>query len=340
MAKRLDTSSVSESDVTALFENHDLYGKNGEEPGSTSDSDDEEEPSAEDEEESDDTEEEQAEEDEEQAENSSEDEEEESEESEEDDEEEAESNLDWSKADPRHKAAFEKVNAETQRWQKAHSKLQSQLTRESRTRQQEESTFEQLRVRASAADQWDRLLAQHPELQQTLENAISKIRDPNKDVPEFLQKDPIFMHMQKQNQLLEQRLQRFEKSLEPVQTIQQERQEQQNRAELDGLLAESNEQYKEMFGKDMTQVEKKQVLQYMVDNKAYQDGKFNAWKVFGALAKQVSEQQRGQKLRDKAKKFGSRNKSLNSGRNAGGKKDASTPEEAIAMAFAEQGFGT
>lgn len=351
MAKRLDTSSVSEDDVTALFENHDLYGENGEKPGSTETSDDDSEESTEEEEEESESEEAEAEdesEDEDEPEDEDEEEEEEeSEESEEDDEEpEAAKTLDWSKASPKHKAAFEKSQAETQKWQKAHSKLQSQLTRESKTRQQEESTLTTLREKASAADQWDALLAKHPELQETLENAVAKIRDPNRDVPEYLQKDPMFQHVQRQNQILEQRLAQFEQSLQPVQDIQAEREQAKAEGRLDEILGDANSQFKDMFGKDMTKAEKAQVLQDMLEQKVLLnggkgvDGRYFTWKIFGAQHKQVSEAQRGQRLKEKAKKFGSRNRSLNTVRPGGKKKDAETADEAIAMALAEQGFGT
>jgi hypothetical protein len=264
-----------------------------------------------------------------------------SEESEEETEEkeEPEAKLDWSKADPRQKAAFEEAEGRARKFERAHAKLQSQLTRDSRARQQEETTLSTLRVKAQAADQWDALLAKHPELQTVLEREIAKIRDPFKDVPEFLREDPIFQQMQRYNEKLEERLSRFEKNLKPVEDLQTERAEAKNRQQLDGLLSDAAGKFKSMFGREITQPEKAQILKYMIENKYYQSGTNVTLEVFGKTWEKHMNTARGESLKAKAKKFGARNKSLNTVR-AGKKSNADSAEEAIAMALAEQGYGT
>lgn len=336
MAQRLDTSSVTQEEVEALFTQHDLEKQPGddESPADDEESGEEEEAGDEDEEEGNETESEE--------ETEEEDEEDESEESDEDDEEEAPAQqLDWSKVDKRYSSAFEKAQAEAIKWERQHAKLQSQLTRESRSRQEEEATLTTLREKAQAADQWDALLAQHPHLEQILMQEVQKLRDPFSNVPDIVKQDPLFQQMQRMNQQLEQRLAAFEKSLTPVQDIQKERVEAQSRRTVDGLLGEARAKFKTMFGKDATEDDLKAALKYMVDNKDYAKGGGTraVLEVFGDQWQKQVQQKRNQSLREKAKKFGARNKSLSAPR---GKmsEDAKTPEEAIARALADQGYGT
>jgi hypothetical protein len=333
MAKRPDTSSVSEEDVEALFEQHDLYGAD-DKSGEDESPDVEEDSTAEEAEEP-------VEEEAEAKGEDAEDGEEEPEEAEDEESEaETEQNLDWSKADKRLKDAFDAEQARAQKWEKAHSKLQSQLTRESKSRQQEESSLETLRAEAQEARQWNQLLDKHPELQQVLEQAIAKIKDPYADVPDYLKADPLFQQMQRQNQALEQRLARFEQSLEPVKSIQEERTEAKHRERLDGLLNDANAKFKSMFGKDMEQSDKHAVLKYMVDNQYYLNGKNVAIEVFGSQYEQQLQAKRTETLKAKAKKFGTRNKSVSPTRATKLSQDAGSVDEAIARAMADQGYGT
>lgn len=341
MAKRPDTSSVSQEEVEALFQHNDLYEteeKSGEDESPEADA----EASTEDEEEQSQDEEEaeagepEAEEQEEEPE-----EEEAAASDEEDDEEESEpEQLDWSKVGKQYREAHEKAAAEANKWQKAHSKLQSQLTRESRARQQEESTLEELRADAQEARQWNQLLAKHPELEQVLEKEIRKLRDPFKDVPEYLQKDPVFQQMQRFNQQLEQRLAAFESRLEPVKDIQTERAEAKNRERLNGLLGEANEKFKSMFGKDMGKSEERAVLEYMVKNKYYLSGKNVVVEVFSGQYEKNLAAKRTEALKAKAKKFGGRTRSAPPNRSSKMSQDAGSVDEAIARALADQGYGT
>lgn len=335
MAQRLDTSSVTQEEVEALFTQHDLEKQPGddESPADDEESGEEEEAGDEDEDEGNETE----------AEEKSEDEdEEESEEDEESDEEEAPAQeLDWSKVDKRYAGAFEKAQAEAIKWERQHAKLQSQLTRESRSRQEEEATLTTLREKAQAADQWDALLAKHPHLEQVLMQEIEKLRDPFRDIPEIVKQDPLFQQMQRMNQALEEKLAMFEKNLQPVQDIQRERTEAQSRRTVDERLGEARAKFKAMFGKEATEDDLKAALQYMVQTKDYAKGGGTraVLEAFGDQWQAQVQQKRNEALKAKAKKFGARNKSLSSPR---GKmsEDAKTPEEAIARALADQGYGT
>lgn len=349
MAKRLDTSTVSQEEVEALFTSHDLYNeKPGEQLGEMEASDDEQsstedegEDEGQDEEESQGTDE-----DSEQEESEEQEQEEQEEEPEASEEEEEESQepaqLDWSKVSPKHKAAFEASELRAARAERAHAKLQSQLTRDSKARQQEEATLTTLREKANAADKWDALLHQHPELQEQILGLIEKVRDPYKDVPDFLRKDPVFQQMQRYNQRLEERLSRFEENLKPVEQLQTERQEAANRQRLDGLLGEAGAKFKTMFGRDPSQQERTEILKHMVENKFYPkagQGHLIALEVFGPQWEKHLTKNRNEQMRQKAKKFGSRNKSLNTGRTVQ-KQHADNVDEAVAMALAEQGYGT
>lgn len=350
MAKRPDTSSVTQEEVESLFTQHDLYGQTGEEAGNDESPVSEEDSTEDEGDESEDQEEAQGND---ESEESGEDEgtEEETEEPvAESDEDEGEgdeaADLDWSKIPAKHRAAFEKANTEATKWQKAHGKLQSQLTQESKTRREEENTLTTLRQKAAEADQWESLLAKHPELQDGIAALIQKIRDPYKDVPDYLRQDPVFQKMQQMNQRLEERLSQFEKNLKPVEDLQAQQVRSKNQATLDALLNGAHAKFKTMFGRDVTDAEKQEVIKFMVENKYFprdKDGKpqghLVAFEVFGPRWEQHLKQNRDKQLREKAKKFGARNKTLNMGRQQA-KKDADTPEEAVAMALAEQGYGT
>lgn len=266
-------------------------------------------------------------------------EEEESEEDDEAEEEEESEEIDWDEVDDRVREAHDKAVADSQKWQKAHGKLQAELTKRSQSQREQDSSLEELRASANVAQQWNAILEQHPELQQVIEREIAKLKDPMGDVPDYLKDDPAFQFMQKQNQMLEQRLKQFEEKVKPVETWQSQQREQENRSKLDGLLGEAQGKFKAMFAREWTEAEKTQVLKYMVENKFYGNGRVPVLEVFGGQYEKTLKTRQSSDLKAKAKKFGTRSKSVNAARASKAPRDANNAEDAIAMALADQGYG-
>ena len=330
-----DDGSVDQSEVEALFDKDgDFRGTEQDEEDSPEDGQGEQDQQ----EEGDET---QGQEDEEKEE------EEESEESEEDedDEEEPESNLDWSKVDQRYRQAYEKEAGEVKKLRKDYGKLHSQFAKLNKSRETEESTVAELRQDADIAQKWNAILEQHPHIQDILKKELAKLNDPlqAEDVPDYLKDDPVFQHVQQKYEpyirQLEARLRQFEGKTKVVDQWQENQSKAENKQRLDGLLNQARTKFKGMFGKDMTEDEESDVLQYMLDNKYYRNGAVAVAEVFQEQYEKALKGRQAQDLKAKAKKFGSRPKSVNPNR-ATSTKHAATPEEAIQMALAEQGYGT
>lgn len=322
------TGEVDLEDVEALFD------KDGDLRDEVQDKDDESEEPAEDESQEENGDE-------------QEDAEEEAEEESEDDEseEEEEAELSWDALeDPRYQEAFNKAQQDAERWQKAHSKLQSQLTRESNARKEEDSNLSEMREYANAAREWNAILEKHPELQRVIEKELAKLQNPfrDDDLPDYLKGDPALKFVRERYEPiirgLEQKLKAAEAKVGKVDSWEAKEQETRNRQRLDNLLSDAATQFKAMFGKDITDEERNQVLQYMVENKYYESGKTAAFHVFNGQYEKTLKGKATSDVRAKAKKFPARNKSVNAARVDKSPKHASSPEEAVAMALAEQGF--
>lgn len=261
-----------------------------------------------------------------------------------DESEETESNeIDWEKVDPRVREAYESVQKSETKWKTDYGKIQSKWTKDSQSRKQEESTLNELRARASQLEQWESLLGQNPKLAQLVEAELKNQGSPSYEVPDYLKNDPAFQFVQSQVTPLIQGLQKEIQSLRQKTTRiddwDRREVETRNRQHLDGLLGQAKTQVKNMFGREATDEDVQSVLEYMVENKFYSAnaGKASAIAVFQEQYEQQMRQRYDQELKEKAKKFPSRSKTVNSHRVAQ-TKDAASPEEAIAMALAEQGI--
>lgn len=271
-------------------------------------------------------------------------EEEEAEESEDEESEETEDapELDWSRASPEHKAAHEADQKEIFKLRKDYGKIQSKLHEVSQSRRQDDSTQEELRAGAQAASQWNAILEEHPQLIDIMVKEVEKLRNPLPDeVPEHLKDDPAFQYMKQRYEpyirTLEGKLKQLEKGQAPLNEWQAEKAQAVNRQKLDGLLDDAAGEFKAMFGKDMTEDDKTAVLKYMVDRRYYESGSNAALAVFGQQYKKSLSAKQGSTLRDKAKRFGSRTKSVNPRRAASAPKIESS-NDAIKQALADQGM--
>lgn len=250
----------------------------------------------------------------------------------------------WEEAPEAYAKEYREAKEAAERWQKAHSKLQSELTRRSQAQREEERSLPAIRQKAQYADEWNSLLEKNPRLQQMIEREVAAMRNPASaiQVPKELEGDPAVQFMQNAFaqvlQPLQARLAQAEAAAGKVQSWENKNQEAHNEEKLNGLLAKAGDKIKTMFGRDATQEEITQVLQYMVDNQYFQNGAVVAMEVFGDQYEKQLAARNAAKMKEKSKKFPSRSKGVNPSR-VGKSRDALTPEEAISMALADQGFG-
>lgn len=250
--------------------------------------------------------------------------------------------LDWDALDPKYRSAFEKAAQEAQKWQKEHGRIQSKWTKDSQSRKEMERSLNEYRQKAEILDKWEALVEQYPGLDKVVQQEIAKRQNPfgQQEVPEYLRDDPAYKHImgtfQPYVQQLEQKLRMLEEKTGKIDQYEKQTQEQQYRKQLDTQLDAARGKIKSIFGRDATEEEVTQVLEYMVDNQYYKSGAIAAMEVFGDKYEQAVKQRYDSELKEKAKKFPPRSKSVNASR-AAPQSDASSVEEAIAAAFAEQG---
>lgn len=256
---------------------------------------------------------------------------------EEDEEEEPESKLDWSKASPEHKAAFEASQKEIGKLRKDYGKLHSKYAELSQSRREEDQTLQELRAGAQMASQWNEILEQHPELQEQIKDLIVKARNPDQEIPEELKGDPVIQFMLKRNQQLESQLRQLSEQTKHLKTWEENQKQAASKQKLDTLLDEAGKEFKSMFGKDMGEEDRLAVLKYMVEKKYYESGSNAALAVFANQYKKALSAQGANRLREKANKFGARNRTVNS-RQAASAPKIQSEGDAIKQAMADQGM--
>jgi len=327
-------SGVSESDVLSMF---DKDGDLRDEPQSVEESAEGQENEEEQEEETDPN----AEQEDEEEEEESPDEDEESDEEEED---EPEAELSWDKVPPEHKAAYDASQKEVAKLRKDYGKIQSKLHEVSQSRREEDQTLEQLRSDAQIANQWTSILEQHPELQAQIVDLVKKAQNPDAGIPEHLREDPAVQFMLEQNRRLENQLRQLGEQTKPLNEWKSEQARAANKTKLDGIIGEAETKFKALFNKDMTEDDKTAVLKYMVENQYYGNPKnghkgagINAvLEVFGHQYEKALSAKEASRLREKAAKFGGRNKSVNPRRATSAPRIASG-DDAIRQALRDQG---
>lgn len=251
--------------------------------------------------------------------------------------------LNWDSLDPRYKSAFEQAVADGKKWQEQHGKIQSNWTKDSKARKELESNLAELKTRDDVLSRWETLLKGNQRLQQIIQSELARTQDPLNavEVPDELRQNPVFRHVQETYapyiKSLEQKLQALEQKTGKFDEYEKQVQQQEAQATLDEQLNAAREEIKSFFGRDATEDEVTQVLQYMVEHKFYSNGSAAALAVFKDQFRETVARRQSEEMKEKAKKFPPRNKSVNSNRAAAPSKDAFSPEEAIAMALAEQG---
>lgn len=252
-------------------------------------------------------------------------------------EEEPESKVDWSTAKPEHKAAHEADQKEIGKLRKDYGKLHSKYAELSQSRREEDQSLQELRAGHEMASQWNEILEQHPELEKQIMGLIQKAQNPDSEIPEHLKDDPAIQFMLQQNQRLQQQLRQVSDQTKPLKEWEQEKAAAQSKQKLDSLLDDAAKEFKSMFGKDMGEEERTAVLKYMVERKYYESGSNAALAVFAQQYKKALSAKDASRLRDKAKKFGSRNKTVNS-RQATSAPKINSSNDAIRQALADQGL--
>jgi len=254
----------------------------------------------------------------------------------------AEEEIDWNQVDERYRKAFEQTKSEAEKWQKDHGKIQSKWTKESQSRKEELKNLDEFRAKANELSRWEELLGQNPKLAQVVSQEIERMNGGyQEEVPDYLKNDPMFQHIQKSVaptiNALQQKIQHLEQKTQRLDQWESQQVEAKNRSYLDNQLSAAKEQVKSIFGTEATEDQITEVLEYMVENKFYSNGKAAALAVFGDQYEKAARSRYETEMKEKAKKFPARTKTVNSNR-VGSSRDASTPEEAIAMALADQGL--
>lgn len=241
--------------------------------------------------------------------------------------------------DPKVRAFVEKFQSDAKRWQTDYGKIQSQWTKASQSQKEFESTRARLEQRDQQLAQIEDLLEKNPRLLELIDKELDK-SPLDGEVPDYLRQDPAFQYMQQTLrpyvQSLEKQLQDTMKKASRFDEFEKQQQQAKHRQELEAQIAAAGEQIKSIFGRDATEEEKRAVLQYMVDHKFYGNGKTAALAVFGDQYEKAVIQRHQEQMKEKAKKFPARTKSVSSSRVV--PKEASTAEEAIQKALAEQGY--
>lgn len=253
------------------------------------------------------------------------------------------SEVDWSTAPPALKSAYEKVRSEAEKWKRDHGSIQSKWTKASQSQKEFESIRERLEQRDQLLERFETMLENNPKLVELIQKENARKHDPfaAAEIPDYLKDDPaykflesaykpIITNLQRELNEVKQKTSRFDE-------MDQKEAEGKRKAHLDTQLNSAREQIKSMFGREASEDEVTEVLQYMVDQKFYGNGKAAALAVFSDRYEQAILQKHQAQMKEKAKKFPSRNKSVPSAR-AVSSGQAENPHEAIAKALADQGF--
>lgn len=258
-------------------------------------------------------------------------------------EEETEEELDWEAVDPRYKAAFEKFQSEAQKWQKDYGKIQSKWTKASQAQKEFESTRERLMERDQLLSRFEQALENNPKLVEMFKRELHGKADPfeDTDVPDYLKQDPAFKYVQERYlpviRGLQQQIQEMSGKVSKVDEWEQQTTQAKYKEQLDNQLDAAKEQIKSIFGREAEEEELTQVLEFMVENKFYSNGKAAALAVFQDQQEKAVRDRIQRELKEKAKKFPSRQKSVNPSR-AKESSNAQSVEDAIRMSLAEQGY--
>lgn len=228
--------------------------------------------------------------------------------------------VDWEAIDPRYKKAFEEARSEAQKRHEEYRKIQSHMTKQSQQSKEFEQHRQRLEERDNQLRQIEALLEQHPHLVDLIDRELAKATDPleSAEVPDYLKEDPAFKYIQQAYKPyvkgLEQKISTFEKKFSKFDEFERSQQESKNRQYLETQLDAAKEAVKSMFGRDATEDDVTKVLEYMVENKFYNNGKAAALAVFqDQYEKAISEKQQN-RMKEKAGKFPSRNKSISASR--------------------------
>jgi len=254
------------------------------------------------------------------------------------------SEIDWDSVPPRVKQAYEQIQSEAQKWKKDYGKIQGQWTKASQTQKEFESTRSTLEQRNDLLTQFEELLENNPKIVEFIQKETARKHDPfngDDDVPDYLKQDPAYKHLESRYKPLISSMQRELNSLKQKTSRFDEMDKQEAQAkskqQLDTQLDAARGRIKSIFGRDASEGEVTQVLEYMVDKKFYGDGSLAALAVFGDKYEKAILSKHQTKLKEKAKKFGSRNRSVSSS-GADKSSDKMSTSEAIARALADQGY--
>jgi len=182
---------------------------------------------------------------------------------------------------------FEKTRQEAEKFRKDYGKLHSKYTKNEMSRKEESRALQEYRQKADELQRWESLLERNPKLAQVVAQEVERLNNPYQaeEVPDYLKNDPMFQHIQKSVapmiQQLQSKINYLEQKTGKLDQWESQQVEAKNRQYLDTQLGAAKEQVKAIFGKEATEEQITEVLEYMVENKFYSNGKAAALAVFG-----------------------------------------------------------
>lgn len=267
--------------------------------------------------------------------------------------EDAPTSIDWEKLPQAARAAFEKANSEAQKWQKDYSKLQSKWTKESQSWKEKETTHAQLVERDAVLKQFEKILESNPDIYRSLQERVQKGNKPfsMQDIPDDLRSNPVVQLLENRIlpyvQQLETKISQYEPKFQSLDQMTRESEEKQVRANIDAQINAGREQIAKLLGREATEDELQELIDWMNEERVIGDhrnpesfkrmGKMAAMEVFSERAEGVRAEKQQADLKEKAKKFPSRTKSVNPSR-AVQERDARDFRDGIAMAMEEHGL--
>lgn len=256
---------------------------------------------------------------------------------------EEETPLDWEKLDPRAKTEYEKAMKQATHWERTHAKLQSQHHQLSKSQKELEKTLQEYKVYGDELREWNQVLQQNPRVLQMVKEELARSQNPfAEEVPDHVKHDPIYQYVQKTVaptiQALQQEISHLKGKASKIDEYETNTKQEKARAQLDSLLDEAKTEIKGIFGSDATEEQVNEVLQFMVDNNFYKSGKTAAMAVFKDQYENAIKTRFETEMKEKAKKFGTRTKSVNPSR-ATVKSDGPLDiDGALKKAFSEHGM--
>jgi len=212
-------------------------------------------------------------------------------------------------------------------WEKSYKHLERKYGQDSQRLKKYESEYQSYQEKVSAYDKLEQMLAQNPRAVEALRNAMQ-----NQGVDPEVAESPVYQQLRQQMQELQE--------MKPlIQEYQQDKIKQSAEQTLNTAESDAKELYKSVFGKDMSESEYVQALQWMMDNKIY-SGKTAVRDLFFEQATKFKAQGALQANMAKKSMGVTRTQGMNSNSAAKPNKEVMSAREAWIASMEEEGRDT